>query len=178
MSEVPALYPVVRVIFWTLFNVFFHVEVVGAENMTSDGQPTILCANHSNSLTDGIAVVATAPRSKRKMVRLTAKDTFWKRNDPFRRGHFRRFTSSATDSILIRNVGTVPIKRRKDYGGQKVDNTESMKAIIECVEKGDCVGMFPEGISRYHPRMAPLRTGVAMIANDVGGEKKLSLGTS
>jgi len=27
--------------------------------------------------------------------------------------------------------------------------------------------MFPEGISRYHPQLAPFKAGVAMIASDV-----------
>lgn len=27
--------------------------------------------------------------------------------------------------------------------------------------------MFPEGISRYHPQLAPFKPGVAMIASDV-----------
>jgi hypothetical protein len=30
--------------------------------------------------------------------------------------------------------------------------------------------MFPEGISRYHPQLAPFKAGVAMIASDVSEE--------
>lgn len=31
--------------------------------------------------------------------------------------------------------------------------------------------MFPEGISRYHPQLAPFKAGVAMIASDVSEKK-------
>ncbi|KAF9897777.1 hypothetical protein BX616_004995, partial [Lobosporangium transversale] len=61
---------------------------------------------------------------------------------------------------------TIPIKRRKDYDNQKVDNTDAMGALIDSLGTGSCVCMFPEGISRYHPQLAPFKAGVAMIASD------------
>ncbi|KAI1317274.1 hypothetical protein EDD11_008762 [Mortierella claussenii] len=64
------------------------------------------------------------------------------------------------------NAGTIPIKRRKDYDNQRVDNTDAMGALIESLGAGSCVCMFPEGISRYHPQLAPFKAGVAMIASD------------
>jgi len=51
------------------------------------------------------------------MLRLTAKSTQF--------GH-RTFTS-----WLIESAGTVPIKRRKDFGGNQVDNTEVMDKLME-----------------------------------------------
>lgn len=32
---------------------------------------------------------------------------------------------------------------------------------------GDAICLFPEGASRYHPTIAPLKTGVARIVSDV-----------
>jgi len=29
----------------------------------------------------------------------------------------------------------------------------------KALEGGSCVALFPEGISRYHPEVAPLKTG-------------------
>lgn len=48
----------------------------GSENIPADGTPTVLCANHSNSLTDALMLVTTVPRSKRQLLRLTAKVSF------------------------------------------------------------------------------------------------------
>jgi glycerol-3-phosphate O-acyltransferase / dihydroxyacetone phosphate acyltransferase len=67
--------------------------------------------------------------------------------------------------------------RPKDYQGQKVDNTASFQKLIEvrlifngiyeqALEQGDAITLFPEGISRYHPEVAPLKTGVARITSD------------
>lgn len=51
------------------------------------------------------------------MLRLTAKSTQF--------GH-RTFTS-----WLIESAGTVPIKRRKDFDGNQVDNTQVMDKLME-----------------------------------------------
>ncbi|KAF9357215.1 hypothetical protein BGX34_009501 [Mortierella sp. NVP85] len=147
------MYKAIRFFFKVCLHSFYaHVEVEGTENIAPDNYPAMLVPNHSNSLTDAIAVLATVPPQSRSMIRLTAKDTFWHQPGVF--------------NYVIKNVGTVPIKRRKDYDNQKVDNTESMSLVIDSLGNGNCVCMFPEGISRYHPQLAPFKAGVAMIASD------------
>ncbi|CAG8678078.1 23743_t:CDS:10 [Dentiscutata erythropus] len=148
----PLAYRVVRFLFKILANAFYAIEVEGLEYIPPDGCPTILCPNHANSLTDPICLLAAIPKDKRDMVRLTAKDTFWYKTDIF--------------SVLIRSLGTVPIKRTKDYNFAKVDNSESFEILIGCLERGDCICMFPEGISRYHSKVAPFKPGVALIASE------------
>lgn len=66
----------------------------------------------------------------------------------------------------VRNVGTVPIKRRSDHGG-KADNTEAMAKLYEALQAGDMVCVFPEGVSRYQSGLAPLRPGVGRIVLEV-----------
>ncbi|CEQ41102.1 SPOSA6832_02777, partial [Sporobolomyces salmonicolor] len=113
----------------------------------------MLCANHSNSLTDALLLVTTVPPSKRSLLRLTAKDT------QFGRGTF--------SSWLIEKAGTLPIKRPKDHLGQKVDNSVVFEKLIQALEdQGDMICMFPEGLSRYHPEIAPLKQGVARLVSD------------
>ncbi|CAG8691443.1 6681_t:CDS:2, partial [Ambispora leptoticha] len=53
-----------------------------------------------------------------------------------------------------------------DYNYSKVDNSESLAKLIESLEQGDCICMFPEGISRYHSKVAPFKPGVALIASE------------
>ncbi|KAF9112783.1 hypothetical protein BGX27_002828 [Mortierella sp. AM989] len=149
----PPMYKAIRFFFKMCLHSFYgNVEVEGTENIAPDNFPAILVANHSNSLTDAIAILSTVPKQSRSMVRLTAKDTFWHKPGVF--------------NYVIKSAGTIPIKRRKDYDNQKVDNTESMGALIDSLGTGSCVCMFPEGISRYHPQLAPFKAGVAMIASD------------
>ncbi|KAF6760150.1 hypothetical protein DFP72DRAFT_805275, partial [Ephemerocybe angulata] len=73
---------------------------------------------------------------------------------------------------LIAAAGTVPIQRRKDNSDGTADNASAMQALMEALEAGDAVCLFPEGISRYHPEVAPLKTGVARMVSDVLGRNR------
>ncbi|KAF9090676.1 hypothetical protein BGX29_011347 [Mortierella sp. GBA35] len=149
----PPMYKAIRFFFQICLHSFYgNVEVEGTENIAPDNYPAILVANHSNSLTDAIAILSTVPPKSRSMIRMTAKDTFWHKPGVF--------------NYVIKSAGTIPIKRRKDYDNQKVDNADAMSALIDSLGTGSCVCMFPEGISRYHPQLAPFKAGVAMIASD------------
>lgn len=75
-----------------------------------------------------------------------------------------------TLACAVEKAGSVPLMRAKDYesaAGVKVDNSAVLDLLHSAIESGDCVAMFPEGISRYHPQVAPLKTGAARIAADV-----------
>ncbi|KAL1741387.1 hypothetical protein HDZ31DRAFT_45543 [Schizophyllum fasciatum] len=139
-----------RLLFKFVLKIFYGTIVIeNADLIPEDGHPCIVTANHSNSLTDALLMVT----SRRKMLRLTAKAT------QFGRGTFT--------SWLIESAGTVPLKRAKDYPDGKVDNSEVMLKLMEALEAGDAVCLFPEGMSRYHPTIAPMKTGVARLVSDV-----------
>ncbi|TFY62892.1 hypothetical protein EVJ58_g3582 [Rhodofomes roseus] len=78
-----------------------------------------------------------------------------------------QFGKKTFTSWLIESAGTVPIKRRQDFPSGDADNTNVMQHLIEALEYGDAVCLFPEGMSRYHPTIAPLKTGVARLVSDV-----------
>ncbi|GAA5876264.1 hypothetical protein JCM3774_002341 [Rhodotorula dairenensis] len=152
-SPAPLAYIVIRWLFRFVLDVFYaNVVVEGEENIPMDGVPCVLTANHSNSLTDALLLVTTVPKSRRALLRLTAKDT------QFGRGTFT--------SWLIESVGTLPIKRPKDHKGEKVDNSQVFGKLIGALEKGDMVCLFPEGLSRYYPEISPLKQGVSRIVSD------------
>ncbi|GAA5871807.1 hypothetical protein JCM1840_004004 [Sporobolomyces johnsonii] len=153
-SPAPLAYILIRWLFRFVLGVFYSSVVVeGEDNIPPDGVPCMLCANHSNSLTDALLLVTTVPPSRRSLLRLTAKDT------QFGRGTF--------SSWLIEKAGTLPIKRPKDHLGQKVDNSIVFEKLIQALEdQGDMICMFPEGLSRYHPEIAPLKQGVARLVSD------------
>ncbi|KAG9119027.1 hypothetical protein FRC07_006169 [Ceratobasidium sp. 392] len=81
------------------------------------------------------------------MLRLTAKDT--------------QFGKPTFQSWLIESAGTLPIKRRKDHAGGDADNTAVMESLVKALGEGDAICLFPEGMSRYHPSVAPLKTGAS-----------------
>ncbi|KAJ3561828.1 hypothetical protein NP233_g9957 [Leucocoprinus birnbaumii] len=144
-----------RLLFRFVLKIFYgSIVVENGDLVPSTGIPCIVCSNHSNSLTDALLLTTSIPTRRRNMLRLTAKSTQF--------GH-KTFTS-----WLIESAGTVPIKRRKDYERKEdADNTEAMSKLMEALELGDAICLFPEGMSRYHPTIAPLKTGVARIVSDV-----------
>ncbi|KAJ7902015.1 hypothetical protein B0H14DRAFT_2669508 [Mycena olivaceomarginata] len=154
-TPTPWSYVLIRLLFRFVLKIFYgSIVVEGTHNIPLTGRPCIVSANHSNSLTDALLLVTAIPPKDRNMLRLTAKATQF--------GH-RTFTS-----WLIESAGTVPIKRRKDYvDSSTVDNTEVMEKLMEALELGDAVCLFPEGMSRYHPGIAPFKTGVARLISDV-----------
>ncbi|SJK97467.1 uncharacterized protein ARMOST_00719 [Armillaria ostoyae] len=150
----PWAYTLIRLLFRFVLKIFYGTIVIENPNyIPRTGKPCIVCANHSNSLTDALLLVTSIHPSIRNMLRLTAKSTQFGR---------RTFTS-----WLIEAAGTVPIKRRKDFPEGDTDNTQAMTKLVEALEAGDAVCLFPEGMSRYHPSIAPLKTGVARLVSTV-----------
>ncbi|KAI0743628.1 hypothetical protein C8Q80DRAFT_1182396 [Daedaleopsis nitida] len=153
-SPTPWSYLFVRWLFKFVLKIFYGTIVVeNVDVIPPRGTPCIVCANHSNSLTDALLLVTSIPSRKRNLLRLTAKAT--------------QFGKKTFTSWLIESAGTVPIKRRKDHGDKDVDNSDVMQHLMEALELGDAVCLFPEGMSRYHPTIAPLKTGVARLVSDV-----------
>ncbi|KAF7428289.1 hypothetical protein PC9H_007510 [Pleurotus ostreatus] len=153
-TPVPWSYYLIRLLFQFVLKIFYGTIVIeNTHYVLPDGEPCIVCANHSNSLTDALLLVIAMPQKIRGMLRLTAKATQF--------GH-KTFTS-----WLIESAGTVPIQRRKDNPDGTVDNSQVMLKLMEALEAGDAVCLFPEGMSRYHPTIAPLKTGVARLVSDI-----------
>ncbi|KAI0266804.1 hypothetical protein BC834DRAFT_969315 [Gloeopeniophorella convolvens] len=153
-TPVPWSYFLIRILFKIVLKIFYGTIVVeGVENIPQTGRPCIVCANHTNSLTDALVLVTAIPSRRRDMLRLTAKST--------------QFGKKTLTSWLIESAGTVPIHRRKDFVDGTADNGEVMETLISTLEIGDAVCMFPEGASRYHPTIASLKTGVARIVSTV-----------
>ena len=118
-------------LFKFVLRVFYaSIVIEGEQFVPGDGVPALLCANHSNSLTDPLILATAIPLSKRRLLRLTAKSTLF---------GLRNFSS-----WLIESVGTVPIKRAKDFNGAKVDNSVVFGKLMDALDKdGDLVCLFP-----------------------------------
>lgn len=153
-TPVPWSYFLIRILFRVVLKIFYGTIVVeGVENIPQTGHPCIVCANHPNSLTDALVLVTAIPSWRRNMLHLTAKST--------------QFGKKTFTSWLIEAAGTVPIQRRKDFVEGMVNNDMAMEKMSQTLERGGAVCLFPEGGSRYHPTIAPLKTGVARIMSTV-----------
>ena len=130
---------------------YSSIEVIGREKIPLTG-PVILAASHHNALVDALIAGWISPRR----LTLTAKATLM-------------------DNIFLRwlfpVVGVVPLRRVSDElkrnAASRVDpsrNVGAFEAILDVLQKGEMILIFPEGISHSNPELAPLKTGASRIA--------------
>lgn len=117
----------------------FRIKVTGTENLPKDGKGYLLCANHT-SLLDVFIIEVSVDRQVKFMAK---KELF----------------SVPIVSSFIRACGAFPVNR----GGADV---ESIKTTVRLLEKGDTVGIFPQGTrhSGEDPRKTEVKHGVGLIS--------------
>ncbi|KAF8507451.1 hypothetical protein BU17DRAFT_100471 [Hysterangium stoloniferum] len=147
----PISYVLIRWLFKFVLKVFYGTIVIeNVDYIPKKGEACILCANHTNSLTDALLLMTAS----KNFLRMTAKST------QFGRGTF--------SSWLIEASGALPLHRRMDFPNlDTIDNTAVMNKLYDALEDGDAICLFPEGMSRYLPALSPLKTGVARIISEV-----------
>ena len=165
------LYALLRAITGIALRWFYRdVTVRHADRIPGGTTPLLLAVNHPNALVDALLVGWAMPRP----ITITAKATL--------------FDNPVLGSFL-RHMGVVPLRRASDErqrlaestagaGAPAARNTEAFRAILQRLEQGGAVLIFPEGKSHDEPALAPLRTGparIALQAHDEGRVRSLTL---
>ncbi|MGI9271544.1 MAG: 1-acyl-sn-glycerol-3-phosphate acyltransferase [Woeseiaceae bacterium] len=134
-------------------NTFFRrIDVSGEEHVPADG-PVIFAGNHPNALMDGWLLTAKCGRWP---LHFLANAKLWN----------YRIMGRMLDA-----TGAVPVYRREEHDGE-VDNQSAFDRLYEVIESGNCVGIFPEGISHAESQLVKLKTGTARIALAVAARGK------
>jgi glycerol-3-phosphate O-acyltransferase/dihydroxyacetone phosphate acyltransferase len=133
---------------------FRRIEVVGIDKVPAQG-PAIFAGNHPNALMDGWLLTA---RCGRWPLRFLASAKLW---------NYRMLRP------LLEVSGAVPVYRREEHDGQ-VDNQQAFRRIYEVLESGECVGIFPEGISHVESQLVQLKKGTARVALEVASRGNVS----
>lgn len=137
-------------------NTFFRrIDVVGMENVPAEG-PVIFAGNHPNALMDGWLLTA---RCGRWPIHFMVNAKLWK----------YRLLGPILDA-----TGAVPVYCRAEQGGE-VDNENAFQRLYEVIEAGNCMGVFPEGVSHVESQLAKLKTGTARIALAVAARGKVKV---
>ena len=159
------LYSLLRAITGVALRWFYRdVRTRHAERIPRGPIPLLLTVNHPNALVDALVVGWALPRR----LTITAKATLFE---------------NPVLGWFLRIAGVVPLRRASDErrrlaarGGDRepaagssdqldqTRNTDAFRAILDCLEKGGAILIFPEGKSHDEPSLAPLRTGPARIA--------------
>jgi glycerol-3-phosphate O-acyltransferase / dihydroxyacetone phosphate acyltransferase len=134
-------------------NTFFRrIDVVGIENVPPEGA-VIFAGNHPNALMDGWLLTSTCDRWPLHFV---ANAKLWK---------YRMLVP------VLNATGAIPVYRHEEHDG-KVDNQNAFERLYDVIESGDCMGIFPEGVSHTESRLIKLKTGAARIALAVAARGK------
>ena len=140
-------------IFRLIANTFFrNIEVAGIENIPEKG-PVIFAGNHPNALMDGWLLIAKCGRWP---IYFLVNAQLWK---------YRVLAP------LLNATGAVPVYRREEHG-EEADNNQAFEKLYELLESGECIGIFPEGVSHVESQLVKLKTGTARVALTVADRGK------
>ncbi len=146
------LFWLVRVITSTFFR---RIDVVGEDNVPEEG-PVIFAGNHPNALMDGWLLAA---KCRRWPLHFMANAKLW--GYPLLR-------------TMMSASGAVPVYPREEHG-DAADNTKAFEKLYEVLEEGNCMGIFPEGVSHAESQLTKLKTGTARIALAVAARGKTAV---
>jgi len=146
-----------RLINWLIrvvTNTFFRrIDVVNFDNVPKDG-PVIFAGNHPNALMDGWLLTAKCGRWP---LHFMANAKLWK----------YRMLAPILDAC-----GAVPVYSREETN-EEVNNEEAFAVLYDVIESGNCMGIFPEGISHVESQLSKLKTGAARVALAVAARGKV-----
>jgi len=135
----------VRTLVRVITNTFFRrIDVVGGRHVPAEGA-VIFAGNHPNALMDGWLLTEKCGRWP---LHFMASAKLW------------RFPLLGP---MLDASGAVPVYRREDHD-EEVDNSAAFERLYEVIERGDCMGVFPEGVSHAESQLTRLKTGTARIA--------------
>ena len=148
-----------RLINWLIrivINTFFRrIDVANFDNVPKDG-PVIFAGNHPNALMDGWLLTAKCGRWP---LHFMANAKLWK----------YRMLAPILDAS-----GAVPVYSREESDGE-TNNDEAFARLYDVVESGNCMGIFPEGISHVESQLTKLKTGAARVALAVAARGKVRI---
>lgn len=123
---------------------FTRIERFHRERVPRAG-PVLFTSNHPNSVTDAFVIGASVPR----------KVNFVATVQLFRFAPLR---------WLLTRCGVIPINRVKDDPRAMRTVLDTFEACFRVLEKGEAVGIFPEGITHDDPQLKTVKTGAARMA--------------
>src|SRR6266850_6566019 len=123
---------------------FQRIERFHLERVPSSG-PVLFTSNHPNSLTDSFVIGTSVPRR----VNFVATVQLFR---------------VAPLKWLLTHCGVIPINRVKDDPKAMRTITDTFEACFRVLERGEAIGIFPEGITYDDSQLKEIKSGAARMA--------------
>jgi 1-acyl-sn-glycerol-3-phosphate acyltransferase len=123
---------------------FSRIERFHPERVPAAG-PVLFTSNHPNSLTDAFVIGTSVPRKVNFVA--TVQLFRWR---PL--------------AWLLSQCGVIPINRVKDDRRAMRSVMQTFEACFKVLERGEAIGIFPEGITHDDPQLKAVKTGAARMA--------------
>jgi len=130
------VYRISYVLFLGILKLFFRIEIKGKENIPSKG-PAILVANHSSVLDPPIVTCCT----KRIIHWMVAAWVY----------------KTKLLSLIVKRLPFLKVEPGKG------NNKEALKKAVDILNKGEMIGIFPEGGLSRNGELNPFLSGTAYI---------------
>lgn len=137
--------------------IFFQkIEIRHGENVPERG-PVVFVANHPDSTMDAFVMCSLTGR---------------KVNFIAHAGLF----ANKLKAWLLRNCGVMPVYRHSGRSDKIDRNIEAFQECYEVLERGEIIGIFPEGISAMPRQVKKIKTGAARIVLESEKRNNYTLG--
>ena len=133
-----------RVIGLALGFYFRRIERFQIERVPASG-PVLFVSNHPNSLTDSFVIGASVPRKVNFI------------------GTVQLFSFKPVKWLLTQ-CGVIPINRVKDNPKAMRSVADTFEAVYQVLERGEAVGIFPEGVTYDDSALREVKSGAARMA--------------
>lgn len=143
LADAPRMYRALKRVLPPICSRYFPLEVEGLEEHVPVDEPAILASNHL-SFIDSIVLPVTVPRP----VYFLGKADYW---DSWRTRWF------------FQGTGVIPIKRDGEGAGDA-----ALATGIEILERGELLGIYPEGTRSPDGRLYRGKTGPVRMALKAG----------
>ncbi len=156
-AKIPILYRCAAALVKLTLKIYFRsIEVMGGERIPRKG-PAIFASNHPNSTVDPFVVGNLVGRKLNFM----AMSAFFERKPV---------------AWFLSRCGVIPIHRRQDDPTKMGQNVSSFEAAFRALERGEAIGIFPEGVTHDDLQIKKIKTGAARMSLEAEARNNFRLG--
>jgi long-chain acyl-CoA synthetase len=137
-------------------------SIIGRENLRGHSGPLLIVSNHISDVDFGLIQYALPPRIGRKVATATAGEVLEKLRSPATSPMFlSRIYERVRWALAVALLNLFPLPRESAF-------RKSFAYAGEAVDRGYSVLVFPEGKHTEDGALGAFRTGVGLLANNLG----------